>query len=57
MDFIKCYNDENDEPYFFEVDVKYPGNIHHLHECLPFLPERMKIEKIGKLAANLTIKN
>ena len=57
MDFIKCYNDENDEPYFFEVDVKYPGNIHHLHECLPFLPERMKIEKIGKLVANLTIKN
>ena len=27
--------------------------MHELHNDLPFLPERMKIEKIKKLAANL----
>ena len=33
-------------------DVQYPGNLHNLHYDLPFLPERMKIEKFEKLVAN-----
>ena len=41
--FIKIYNEENDEGYFFEVDVQYPENLHDLHNDLPFLLERMKI--------------
>ena len=57
LNFIKSYHDESDEGYFLEVDVKYPENLHNLHKYLPFLPERMKIEKVGKLVANLTIKN
>ena len=33
--------------------VQYLEQLHELHNDLPFLPERMKIEKIEKLAANL----
>ena len=52
-DFIKNYNEESDEGYFLEVDVKYPEKLHELHNDLPFLPERMKIEKVEKLVTNL----
>ena len=52
-DFIKNYNEESDEGYFFEVDVQYLEKLHELHNDLPFLPERMKIEKVEKLVANL----
>ena len=49
--FIKAYNEESDEEYFLEVDVL--KNLHNLHNDLPFLPEKMKIEKVEKLVANL----
>ena len=52
-DFIKNYNEESDEGYFLEVDVQYLEKLHKLHNDLPFLPERMKIEKVKKLVANL----
>ena len=44
-DFIKSYNEETDEGYFLEVDVQYPKNLHKLHNDLPLLPKRIKIEK------------
>ena len=50
---IKNYNEESDEGYFLEVDVDYLEKLHKLHIDLPFLPERMKIENVEKLAANL----
>ena len=56
-DFIKNYNEESDEGYFLEVDVQYLEKLHELHNDLPFLPERMKIEKVEKLVANLHDKN
>ena len=52
-DFIKNYNEESDEGYFLEVDVQYPEKLHELRNDLPFLPERMKIKKVEKLATNL----
>ena len=52
-DFIKIYNEESNEGYFLEVDVQYPKKINELHNDLPFLAERTKIEKVEKLAANL----
>ena len=52
-DFIKNYNEESDELYFLEVDVQYLEKLHELHNDLPFLPERMKIEKVEKLVATL----
>ena len=45
-DFIKNYNKESDERYFLEVDVQYLEKLHELHNDLPFLAERMKIEKV-----------
>ena len=52
-DFIQKYNEESDEGYFLEVDVQHSKNLHKLLNDLPFLPERMKIEKVGKLVTNL----
>ena len=50
---IKNYNEESDEGYFLEVDVDYQEKLHKLHNDLPFLHERMKIENVEKLVANL----
>ena len=47
-DFIKNYNEESDEWYFLEVNVQYPKKFHELHNDLPFLSEKMKIEKVKK---------
>ena len=51
-DFIKTYNEENDVGQFFK-DVQYLETLHELHNDLPFLPKRTKIEKVEKLLANL----
>ena len=45
---IKNYNEESDEGYRISFSL--------LFFFLPFLPERMKIEKIKKLVANLNDK-
>ena len=52
-DFIKNYNEESDERYFFKADAQYPEKLHELYNDLLFLPERMQIKKVEKLAANL----
>ena len=52
-DFIKNYNEESDEGYFLEVDIQCPEKVHELNKDLPFLDERIKIEKVEKLVANL----
>ena len=41
--FIKNYNEESHEGYFFEVDIQYLEQLHELYNELPFLPEAMKI--------------
>ena len=51
--FIKNYDEDSNKGYFLEVDVEYPKNLHNLHSDLPFLPERLKIEKCIKLVCNV----
>ena len=52
-DFIKNYNENSNKGHILEVDVEYRKNLHDLHGDLPFLQERMKIDKYKKLACNL----
>ena len=52
-DFIKNYNEERNKGYFLEVYVQYLEKLHEFHNDLPFLRERLKIEKVEKLVANL----
>ena len=49
-DFMKNYNEKSDKGYFVKVDVQYPEKLHVFHNDLP---ERMKIEKVEKMVANL----
>ena len=52
-EFIKNYKENDNKGYIFEVDIKYPKRLHELHSDLPFLSERMKIDKCNKLVCNL----
>ena len=53
-DYIKKnYNQESDEGYLLEVDAHYLEKLLGHYNDLPFLPERMTIEKVKKLVSNL----
>ena len=52
-DIIKKYDENDDYGAILIVDVDYPKKLHKLHSDLPFLPERMKINKADKLICNL----
>ena len=51
--FVKSYNKNSDKGYILEVDIDYPSKLHKLHSDMPFLPERMIIDKTKKLVCNL----
>ena len=51
--FIKNYDENNYKGYILEVDVKYPKRLHELHNDLPFLSERMKVNNCNQLVCNL----
>ena len=55
-EFIKNYNENDNKGYIFEVDVRYLKRLHEIHSDLPFLPERMKMDKCNKLVCNLSNK-
>ena len=52
-DLKKNYNEGSDKGCSHEDDIQYPQKLHELHNDLPFLPERMKIKKLGKHFTNL----
>ena len=52
-EIIKEYNEINDKGYVIEADVDYPQELHDLHSDMPFLSERMIINKTKKLVCNL----
>ena len=39
--------------YLLEVDIKYPTDLHDSHNGLPFMCDKMKINKVEKLVPNL----
>ena len=49
----KAIYKESGEVNLLEVDVQYLEKLHKIHNDLPFLPERMKIEKVEKLVTKL----
>ena len=51
--FIKSNYEESNEGYIPEVHVEYLKRLQNLHSDLPFLAERMKINKCNKLVCNL----
>ena len=52
-DFIQNYDRDSYKGYILDVDVEYPKNLYDLQNDLPFLPDRMKIDKCNKLVCNL----
>ena len=51
---ISKFNDENSNVrYIFEADVEYPKHICMLNKDLPFLPEKMKLNKSTKPVCNV----
>ena len=52
-DFIKNYNENDNKGYIFEVYLKYPKRLQELYSDLPFLSERMEVNKCKKLVCNL----
>ena len=51
--FMKNYNINSDQGYFFEVDIEYPKQLFDFHKELPFLPGRRKLEKVEKLVCSI----
>ena len=43
--FIKNYDADSNVGYFIKSDIKYPKELHNKHSDLPFLQERMKVNK------------
>ena len=42
-----------DKVYILEVDVSYPKELHNPHNDLPFMCERLEINRVEKLIPNL----
>ena len=49
-EFVKNYDNDCDIGFILKVVIEYPKELHDLHIDLPFLPERMKINKCNKFA-------
>ena len=50
---INKLSKRSDKGYLLEPDVKYPKELHDLHNDLPFICEKMKINEVEKLVPNL----
>ena len=51
--FIKSYNEESAKEYFLEFHFQCQEHLHSFLKVLPFLPERMNVEKVQKFVAIL----
>ena len=48
-DFIKKYDENSDIGYLFYADIEYPHVLRDKHRDMPFLPDRMLVNKVKKL--------
>ena len=55
--FVKNYDEKSDIGYLFYADIAYPKDLYELHKDLPFLPDRMKVNKVNKIVASVYDKN
>ena len=39
--------------YLLEADIDYPGDLHDLHNELPFMCEKLRVNRVKKLVPNL----
>ena len=53
MKVIKNYDEESNEGFILEVDIEYTKVLHDFYSDLPFLSERMKVNKCNKRVCNL----
>ena len=56
-DYLKNYNENSDTGYLLAVHVTYSKDLYEKHKYLPFLPEKLKIDKSTKLSCNFNDKN
>ena len=56
-DLVERFAAEKDYGYLLEVDVSYPKELHDLHNDLPFMCTKMKINGVEKLIPNLYYKH
>ena len=56
-DFIKNHDEKSDIAYLFYVDIAYPKELYELHKDLPFIPDRIKLNKANKFVSNVYDKN
>ena len=54
---IKNYDDSDEYGAILEVDIEYPKTLWGLHDDLPFLPSRKKIDNTEKLVTAIEDKN
>ena len=53
---VNKYAAEKDHGYLLEVDVSYPKELHDLHNDIPFMCNKMKVNGVEKLIPNLYYK-
>ena len=53
-DFIKSQDEEGDVRYLPVVDIGYPKTLRMFDSDLPFLSDRIKVNKVKKLGCNVT---
>ena len=51
--FVDMVSREKNYGYLLEVDVKYPKELHDLHNDIPFMCGKMNINGVEKLIPNL----
>ena len=54
---VEMFVNEKNYGYLLEVDLKYPEKLHDLHNDIPFMCSKMKVNGVEKLIPNLCDKN